>query len=128
MFFTVADEIQNVNKDIKIKLVENKVPDEPGVFVISMADSEFGKSVIDSKPIDISEEFIYFQVEKNGSGKIIVSHQNFLYSFVMNMIENWQDNEIEKYENGKWIKPAFKWHRTVFDYFLNQMVCIQCLY
>jgi hypothetical protein len=125
VFVTVADEFKNVNENIEVNLFENDVKDESGIFVISSADTELGKNVVNSKPKDISEEFIYFQINESGSGKIIVSHQNFLYSFVMNIIENWSDNNVQKYEKCQWIKPAFKWNRTLFDYFLNQMGRVQ---
>jgi len=122
---TVANEIKNINANVEICSESKEIAEESGTFIISIADTDVAKNILNSKPKKLSNEFIYFQIEKNGSGKLFVSHKCFLYSFVSNLLENWLDEDVNKYENGKWIKPAFKWQRTVFDYFLTQMGRVQ---
>ncbi len=122
---TVANEIKCVNENVEIQFSKDQTTDESGAFVISIAGSDIVKNILNSKPKNVTDEFIYFQIDEKGNGKLVVSHQCFLYSFVSNVLENWIDEDVKKYENGKWIKPTFKWHRTLFDYFLNQMGRVQ---
>ncbi|UCE08199.1 MAG: hypothetical protein JSW07_09315, partial [bacterium] len=70
-------------------------------------------------------EYIYFQIHENGSGWLICSHANFLYSFACHLLENMIDHEIDIYIHGKIITPAFNWQRIVYDYFLTQPGRIQ---
>ena len=122
---TAANEIKNIHANVEICSASKEITEEPGTFIIAIADPDIAINLMRSKPDDLFDEFIYFQINENGSGKLIVSHKHFLFSFVSNLLENWLEHDVEKYNKGKWIKPAFKWQRSVFDYFLTQMGRIQ---
>ncbi len=122
---TAAEEMKKNCVSASIISVSKEIKEQAGAFYIALANSEMGKKLLPAKPNDQSEEFIYLQLKENGSGILISSHKNFLFSFMCNLLENWDNKDVGQYQTGKWITPAFKWHRSTFDYFLTQMGRVQ---
>ncbi|MDP8239149.1 MAG: hypothetical protein P9X24_08665 [Candidatus Hatepunaea meridiana] len=70
-------------------------------------------------------EYIYFQIQENGSGWLIASHSYYLFAFINHLLISLIDKDVSPYTNGKVIKPAFKWQRVSYDFFLTQEGRIQ---
>ncbi|CUU07945.1 hypothetical protein JGI1_01943 [Candidatus Thermokryptus mobilis] len=122
---TVALELKNFIGNVRIEEAEVKEIDlENGVFYISTAD-EFLYEGYDKGIHDFNNYFVYFRINENGSGIMSASRMEFLYSFYSHIIEDKLNDDIEEFLGGKFFSPAFKWIRTVNDFFLTQQGRIQ---
>jgi len=65
-------------------------------------------------------EFAYFQIDPAGSGALVVSKPNLLYSFVRYVVEQLGSRDVDPYVGGRFFPTAFKWQRVSYDYFLTQ--------
>lgn len=52
---------------------------------------------------------MYFRLEGNGSGEIIVSKLHLLFALFCQIRDVWLNEEIIQFENGKLIKTSFPW-------------------
>jgi len=77
------------------------------------------KEILSKAPKD--KNWAYLQLNKNGAGKLIVSHTALLYSYTIRLLEDWINLPVSEFENGKYYSSAFKWHRPLYDYLLTQM-------
>ncbi|MDW7681044.1 MAG: hypothetical protein SCK70_10790, partial [bacterium] len=118
VFDTVADEFKNVNEKISIKRGITDQADN--ALLMGLADTPALKSAEIDSISQQHTEFVYLQLNQNGSGKLICSHQRFLYAFVTLVLEQYFEDAENSYSEGKVVTPAFIWQRPVYDYFLTQ--------
>lgn len=69
--------------------------------------------------IPTDSEWVYFQIQQNGKGKLLASSPNLLYSLSCRITEEWLDLDADQFANGKLIHAAFHWHRVNFDNFVS---------
>jgi hypothetical protein len=67
----------------------------------------------------------YFQIKKDGSGRILVSRPYLLYGFLSWLLEVAAERQASPFSEGKFIEPAFRWQRASYDFFLTQEGRIQ---
>jgi len=109
------------------KIIEpvSSLVEEEGVFNIAIAAPDNLKGLGIDKEIKRQENYICLRIRESGSGWLIASHPNYLYSFVCHLFENLIDQDIDDYKDGRMITPAFNWQRISYDYFLTQEGRIQ---
>ncbi|MBT3232943.1 MAG: hypothetical protein HN356_09020 [Calditrichaeota bacterium] len=96
-----------------------------GTFNIAVASAEELQKLRVTKAEIPLDNFIFFNIRKDGSGFLIVSKPYFLFSFASHIFDNLLDTDIEDFASGKFITPAFDWQRVSYDYFLTQEGRIQ---
>ncbi len=101
-----------------------KVEDSP-----SSSDGVFRMAVVGNADFPIKEihagapqgkHWAYFRISSEGAGELLVSHPALLYAYTTRLVEEWADQPVSDFENGKYFAAAFKWHRPLFDYLLTQ--------
>jgi len=65
------------------------------------------------------KEWVYFKLNANGSGQILASKPNLLYSFYCRITEEWLDHDVQEFAAGKLFPMTFKWHRVNLDMFVS---------
>jgi hypothetical protein len=116
---TVAEELKNeitpharilpVNQDSKIV--------EKGVLRISIANeklSSISKNLIDQK------DWMFFKLDAMGNGELIASKPSLLYALFCQLKEDWLDDNLAEFENGKILKPKFTWLRGDDGFFTGK--------
>lgn len=71
------------------------------------------------------EDAVYFLVRKNGSGLMAVSKQYLVFGFMYYLMHQLAEEGIETVREGRFFLTTFSWHRTCYDFFLNQEGRIQ---
>ncbi|MCR4438072.1 MAG: hypothetical protein QHJ34_03415 [bacterium] len=69
---------------------------------------------------DLANEFAYLQLQADGSGVLLTSRANLLYSFMRYVVEHLADRDLAPFDKGRVFPTAFKWQRVSYDYFLTQ--------
>ncbi len=121
---TAADEIKEYigNNDLKSSAV-SKLKEKKGILNIAIVSDKTIERLELANPKE--EEYMYFQINDHGSGWLLCSKSYYLFSFVINILENYLNAEINDFRDGKIYTPAFKWQRVSYDYFLTQEGRIQ---
>jgi hypothetical protein len=119
---TVAEELQKEIKDAKIIHTDDlQAKTDKGTFYISTGGqivfSNFNYNEVSEKYPD---GFIYFKITEDGSGFLVSSKTNLLYSAFCYIIEEYLSEDIDKFKNGIIINPSFVCQRISYDYFLTQ--------
>ncbi|MFC1564336.1 hypothetical protein ACFL6G_05330, partial [candidate division KSB1 bacterium] len=123
---TAAEELQKLNPGMKIRHVAGKdIRHAPGVLTIAVSGLKELKKLKLQLPETSSERYIFTKIDTDGSGYIISSHAYYLYSYIVNLLDNIDQFNAEEYLKGKITIPAYEWHRVSYDYFLTQEGRIQ---
>ncbi len=89
----------------------------PGVFVVSAATSQSsGDAVPDAVTIGLG---------RDGSGRLSSPGGRLLYAAARYLLEAALDDDVERFERGASIVPAFTWNRSTYDIFLTQEARVQ---
>ncbi len=59
-------------------------------------------------------------LRRDGSGSLVASHPAFLYAYTCLLLQDWRNRAQKDFEPVRRFLPAFRWHRPLFDMFLNQ--------
>ncbi len=89
-----------------------QVSNDPGVLRISIG-----------TPVSNSGSWMYFQIDENGSGTVSASHAHWLYVLSSLVTRDWLACEIQQFESGIRIEPAFPWLRNLSDFFVGSLRC-----
>ena len=124
---TASEELQNSTNATVLEISKSKnLEERVGVFSISIADdllfNDFNYMQTKER---IKGEFVFFQIKEDGSGKIVTSKANILFSFVCYLSEHLLDHDIDVFVKGKIFPITFNWQRVTYDYFLTQEGRIQ---
>jgi hypothetical protein len=119
---TVTSELKSFAGKASIEKVSGKnIKLEKGEFFVIIKDEisvdgfEFAKY-----SEKIKGDFGFFQIDENGTGKIVASETHLLYSLFNYVIETQSDSDVSLWKEGKVIETSFKWQRISYDYFLTQ--------
>ena len=122
---TVAEEFKGIFPEIQIEVVKKANTNENGVFSIAIGSiGDLKKRGIDFFKTD-KENFVFCKIDEQGAGVLACSHQQFLYGYASNLLDDELDKSLEPFLKGKLTEPAFKWQRSCYDYFLTQPGRIQ---
>jgi len=118
---TVADELkQRLSPNASIKESDDedhRLPTD-GVFRIAIADEWMPDELSIMAPKD--KDWMYAYVTDTGTGALITSRANFLYSLLCHLEEEWVQEDVEKFSKGKLITTTFRMQRPLYDVFLTQ--------
>ncbi len=68
---------------------------------------------------------VYLQLTSDGAGSMRPSHDRYLYGFTRWLLQQSGIREVAELAAGKTFRPAFRWQRSVYDFFLAQEGRIQ---
>ena len=116
---TVAEALKNeIVPNARILPVnQNSKIIEKGVMRISIADESLSpvpKSLIDQK------DWMFFKIDAMGNGVLMTSKPSLLYALFCQLKENWLENNLAEFENGKILKPKFSWLRGDDGFFTGK--------
>lgn len=104
---TVAEGLKKVlSPQAQIVAVKKLSQSKKGVIKIVIADEGFISGPI-NPPED--REWMYFRLEGNGSGEMVVSKPHLLFALFCQIRDEWLNEEIIQFENGKLVKTSFPW-------------------
>ena len=121
---TCAREIQKKYPSISLVETESSIVSSGNNTLTISVEDELSFSDFDLNKVS-EENYIYFQLNNEGSGKIVASKKYYLFAFVSLLLEDWAEKDVDAYKNGKVIPPAFTWQRVSYDYFIAQEGRIQ---
>ncbi len=101
---------------VKYKSIESL--DKAGLFVVSIADENFAPVPSEDQLKTDNHEWMYFKIDKQGSGELVVSDEHLLYAMYC-QVKLWKDQNIDEFMNGKTLTPAFKWLRNYSDFLVG---------
>ncbi len=117
---TSAGEIQKISPSATPVSAQEIPSSSTDVFRIAVAHNA-------SFPIDKikagapkEKPWAYFRIRNDGSGELIVTHPALLFAYTTRLVEEWADQPVSFFEDGKYFEAAFRWHRPLFDYLLTQ--------
>ena len=116
---TVAEALKNeIVPNARILPVnQNSKIMEKGVMRISIADESLSpvpKNLIDQK------DWMFFKIDAMGNGVLMTSKPSLLYALFCQLKENWLENNLAEFENGKILKPKFSWLRGDDGFFTGK--------
>jgi hypothetical protein len=116
---TAAEELKNeIVPNARILPVnQNSKIMEKGVMRISIADESLSpvpKNLIDQK------DWMFFKIDAMGNGVLMTSKPSLLYALFCQLKENWLENNLAEFENGKILKPKFSWLRGDDGFFTGK--------
>ena len=115
---TAALEIQRRIGGGRVTIVTGPVKKtERGVLNLALYDESYSGEV---SPPERGEEFVYVRLNEDGAGVICVSKPYFLYWFATALFDYLRHHRLAPYQSGKVFRPAFRWQRSVYDFFLTQ--------
>jgi hypothetical protein len=65
-------------------------------------------------------EWLYFQIDENGTGSVLSSGTGYLYMLGYYIVEDLSRRRLEEVRNGLVIPVTFNRHRPYYDHYLNQ--------
>ncbi len=117
---TAALELKQASGAKVVTTATSEIQDKAGLFTISSGNEFAFDDTKLSQLLNSKETFIFFQIKKDGSGKVVTSHKHFLYAYIKYILEVLADQDISSFAEGKIVTPSFHWQRTSYDYFLAQ--------
>lgn len=90
-----------------------KISPDKGTFQIYVVKKE--NEIDFTAPMD--KEWVFFQIDETGKGRLLASRPNLLYSLYCRINEEWLNHDIGEFKKGKLLVATFKWHRVNYDYF-----------
>lgn len=96
---------------------QNSKKTEKGVFRISIADENFNSIPQNLKQ---QEDWMYFKLDAEGNGELLVSKPSLLYGLFCQIKENWLDSDLTEFATGKNLKPKFTWLRGDDGFFAGK--------
>ncbi len=113
---TVADAMKNrLTVGAKLAKLETQSGQRAGVLRISILDDHFIEPP--QKNLPENKDWIYFRLDETGGGEIMASASHLLYGLYCRISEEWEQQDVKKFEQG-WLSPTtFKWHRSLMDIF-----------
>ena len=83
------------------------VPAEaPGVLTVAVQGEGF-QTTPPQVPGD--NPWVYFQLDEQGSGRLVSSGEHLLYMLFTRIRDEWQDESIEEVREGRLLTPSFRW-------------------
>jgi hypothetical protein len=68
---------------------------------------------------------VFLRLGPDGSGVLAATDERLLFAFVTHLVRDLANAPLGDVAGGKVFRPAFSWHRSTYDYFLNQEGRIQ---
>ena len=62
-----------------------------------------------------------FQIEPDGSGQLVASHEHWLYALYALVTEEWINHDAVEFAKGRTIRPTFPWFRNLNDFFVGSL-------
>lgn len=87
-----------------IKGLSSSNKNEKGLFKVSIATENISKN-----PKTDAKQWMYFCIDEFGSGELLVSHAHLLWGLFCTMKEEWLNEPVENFIEGKIIEPKFNW-------------------
>jgi hypothetical protein len=69
--------------------------------------------------VPAGKEWVYFKLNSSGSGQLLASKPNLLYSFFCRITEELQQKDVQEFASGRLFPMTFKWHRPNLDMFVS---------
>lgn len=124
VYLTAAEALAGISG---AEVVERDDPDRSGkgVFTFYCRPDDVPESLAGTVAVNDKEDGVLFKLERNGSGHLIATEEHLLFGFVSFLLNHLADRDIEHVEGERFFPASFKWHRTAYDFFLNQEGRIQ---
>lgn len=92
-----------------------------GVVRVSSAAESFGESPAKhGATLPAKNDWLYFQIDESGGGELVASRPNYLYALFALVNEDWTDDDVARYKNGRIVTVTFREERALYDLFLTQ--------
>jgi len=92
-----------------------------GVLHVSCVTESFGESPSKRGTVlPQKTDWLYFQIDESGGGEVLASRPNYLFALSCLIQEDWADDDVTKYKNGKVVPVTFHEERSLYDLFLTQ--------
>ncbi len=118
--FTVADAIK---RDLApqaqiVKYKSGTLQEKDGVFAVSIADEHLAPVPTEEVLKTSDPDWMYFKVNGNGSGELVVSKQHLLYGMYC-QVKLWGNENVDEFVDGKVVTPSFTWLRNYSDFLVG---------
>lgn len=117
---TSAREVQIISRSSPQIVMQDKPASSAAIFRMAVAGNAYPDFEKIKTVAPQGKHWAYFRINSDGAGELIVSHPALLYAYTTRLIEEWANQPVSIFENGKYYAAAFKWHRPLFDYLLTQ--------
>jgi hypothetical protein len=79
----------------------------------------------DAEAPDPSPDSVYLRLREDGTGGLAATSPRLRVPFITHLLRELRDDDLSEVAGGKVFRTAFSWHRSTYDFFLNQEGRIQ---
>jgi hypothetical protein len=95
--------------------------DLSGVLRVSCAVENFGEPLPKrGVPLPTKNDWLYFRVDDSGGGELVASRPSYLYALSCLVQEDWTNEDVARFRDGRVLTVTFREERTLYDLFLTQ--------
>lgn len=105
---TVAESLKKDLAPQAQAVAVEKLSNKPKKGVINIAIADEGFIPGPTNPPE-DREWMYFRLEGNGSGEMVVSKPHLLFALFCQIRDEWLDEKLIQFEDGKLVKTSFSW-------------------
>jgi hypothetical protein len=120
---TVAESLARelaVNAEIR---ETNRLPrgKPEGTITVALAGDGLSRQTAVARRSLSSEKWASFRIGPEGDGELVASHPHLLYALFCLIKDEWVDEDVSTFSEGKILKPAFLWLRNLSDFFVRYL-------
>ncbi len=101
-----------------VVMKEGAGSNQTGEFRVSVADENFAPLPNQARLKSSDNEWMYFRIDRNGTGELVVSSEHYLYA-MYSQVKRWGGKNVDEFVNGKIMTPAFRWLRNYSDFLVG---------
>jgi len=108
---------ETVAKEFRATLTQNATiiaakdasfSNQKGIIRVAISDENF---INCPSSVDLKKDWMFFRLNSSGDGEIIASKSHLLYALFCQIKEDWLNQPVDQFENGKLLKTSFCWLR-----------------